>query len=373
MRVLVIVLTVLCAVQVYAQTNEIIVQKKNAATAVKNQAQTGTCWCFSTTSLVESECIRKGAPSPDLSEMFTVRNMYMEKALNYIRRQGAARFDEGGLGHDVIHAMATYGIMPESAYSGLINGQMQHNHTELVAELRSYLDSLLKVKRPIPDNWQERVTAILDQHLGKPPASFEYNGHTYTPLTFAKEVVKFDPADYAFFTSFSHHPFYQSFVVEVPDNFSNGAYYNVPLNELISLTKTAIQNGYTVMWDADASNRGWMPGKGYALAPAEDAPIMGSTIDPDQQERPNSQEYRQRLYEELVTQDDHLMHITGLGKSPKGKDFFIVKNSWGTNGPLGGYVNVSEPYFAINTITIIVPKAALDKSIKEKLAMAMKN
>lgn len=357
MRLLTILLAVCCVAAANAQTNEITVLKKNAATSVKNQAQTGTCWCFSVTSLVESECMRKGDPGPDLSEMFTVRNIYLEKAQNYIRRQGSARFDEGGLGHDVIHAMAAYGIMPESAYSGLINGRTQHNHSQLVSELRAYLDSLLKVKRPIPDNWQQRATVILDQYLGKPPASFTYNGRTYTPLTFSKEVIKFNPDDYAYFTSFSHHPFYQSFVVEVPDNFSNGAYYNVPLNELIQLTKSALKGGYTVMWDADASNNGWQPGRGYALSPAAAA----SGFNPDQPEEKVTQEYRQRLYEELVTQDDHLMHITGLGKNKAGKEFFIVKNSWGQGGPFEGYVNVSEPYFAINTITIIVPKAAVRK------------
>jgi bleomycin hydrolase len=370
MRLLAILFAICCVAQVNAQTNEITILKKNAATPVKNQAQTGTCWCFSTTSLVESECMRRGEQGPDLSEMFTVRNIYIEKAQNYIRRQGSARFDEGGLGHDVIHAMAKYGIMPESAYSGLINGRTQHNHSQLVVDLRTYLDSLLKAKRPIPDNWQERVTVILDEYLGKPPATFTYNGQTYTPATFAKEVVKFNPDDYAYFTSFSHHPFYQSFIVEVPDNFSNGAYYNVPLSELIQLTKTAVKGGYTVMWDADVSNRGWTAGRGYALSPAEGTSAAGSTPDPDQPEEKVSQEYRQRLYEELVTQDDHLMHITGLARSKAGKEFFLVKNSWGTGGPFEGYVNVSEPYFAINTITIIVPKAALDKAVKEKLALA---
>jgi len=367
MRVSVTVLALLLAAAAYAQTNEIAVLKKNAATPVKNQAQTGTCWCFSVTSLVESECIRKGEPGMDLSEMFTVRNIYIEKARNYIRRQGAARFDEGGLGHDVIHAMATYGIMPESAYSGLVNGRSQHNHSQLIGELKHYLDSLLQIKRPIPDNWQQRFTAILDEYLGKPPATFSYNGRTYTPLTFAREVVQFNPADYAYFTSFSHHPFYQSFIVEVPDNFSNGAYYNVPLDELVRITKTALQNGYTVMWDADVSNKGWQAGKGYALSPADNAHPAG-VIDPDLPEVKPTQAYRQRLYEELVTQDDHLMHITGLAKSKKGKDYFIVKNSWGPSGPFKGYVNVSVPYFAINTITTIVPKAALEKEIKEKLA-----
>ncbi len=371
MRVLAFLFAICCTLQANAQTNEITVLKNNAATAVKNQAQTGTCWCFSVTSLIESECMRKGETGPDLSEMFTVRNIYIEKAQNYIRRQGSARFDEGGLGHDVIHAMSTYGIMPESVYSGLINGHTQHNHAQLVTELRAYLDSLLKVKRPIPDNWQQRFTDILDQYLGKPPASFDYNGHSYTPLTFAKEVIKFKPDDYVYFTSFSHHPFYQPFIVEVPDNFSNGAYINLPLKELIKITKGVLQKGYTVMWDADVSNRGWAPGRGYALSPADEGSQGG--FNPEQQEKQVSQEYRQRLYEELVTQDDHLMHITGLGKSKSGKEFFIVKNSWGQHSsPFEGYVNVSEPYFAINTITIIVPKAALDKEVENKLASVMK-
>ncbi len=148
MRVYVLILAILCITNANAQTNEIAIQKKNPATSVKNQAQTGTCWCFSVTSLVESECVRKGGAGPDISEMFTVRNIYMEKARNYIRRQGAARFDEGGLGHDAIHAMSVYGIMPESAYSGLTGGRTQHNHSQLISELRSYLDSLLKAPAP---------------------------------------------------------------------------------------------------------------------------------------------------------------------------------------------------------------------------------
>lgn len=361
------VLALLFAVSVYAQ-NDITVQKKNAATPVKNQAQTGTCWCFSTVSLLESECIRKGNSAPDLSEMFVVYNIYMEKAKNYIHRQGAAQFGEGGLGHDAIHAMATYGIMPESAYSGLKGGHTLHNHSQLALELKAYLDSLLQTKRPISENWTVRFKTLLDQYLGAPPATFTYNGSTYTPLKFAREVIKFDPADYACFTSFIHHPYYSSFIVEVPDNFSSGAYYNVPLQELIAIVKSAVQKGFTIMWDADASNTGWMASRGYALAPATDSTLIANKIDPDLPEKKISPEYRQQLYEELITQDDHLMHITGLGKSKKGKDFFIVKNSWGArSGPFEGYVHVSEPYFALNTITVIVPKAALDKAVKAKM------
>lgn len=361
------ILCMLGVTSIQAQDGALTVIKNNAATTVKNQARTGTCWCFSTTSLIESECLRRGTPAFDLSEMFTVRNIYIEKAQNYIRRQGATRFDEGGLGHDVIHAIATYGAMPESTYSGLIGQAVSHDHSQMVPALKNYLDSLLNLS-PIPENWLSGFTTIMNSYLGEPPATFEYNGHNYTPLSFAKEVIKFNKDDYAFFTSFTHHPFYQNFIIEVPDNVSNGAYYNVPLTELINITKTAIQKGYTIMWDADVSNNGWLTSKGYAFSPAADSILLTIDINPDMPEKAYSQAYRQSLYEQLITQDDHLMHITGMKKTAKGKCFFVVKNSWSTKaGPFGGYINVSEPYFAINTVTIIVPKAALDKDIKTKM------
>lgn len=349
---------------------EIRVIKNNPYTSVKDQANTGTCWCFSTTSMIESDCLHKGQPSLDLSEMYTVRNIYKEKAENYILRQGFARFDEGGLGHDVLHAVATYGAMPENAYSGLKDGYTSHDHGEMVAEMKTYLDSILKLKKPIPADWETGFTAIMDKHLGVPPATFTYNGHSYSPKAFAKDVLKFNPDDYVSLTSFTHHPFYTSFVLEVPDNFSNGAYYNVPLNELISIAKSTVEKGYTVLWDADVSNRGFMVGKGYALRPAVDSATRGNVINPDLEEKDYSQNERQQLFDGLVTQDDHLMHITGIGKTGKGKEFFIVKNSYGSKtGPFDGFIKVSVPYFAINTITIIVPKAALEKSLSGKLAV----
>lgn len=348
---------------------EIQIIRNNAATSVKDQANTGTCWCFSATSMIESECLHKGQSSLDLSEMFTVRNIYLEKAENYIHRQGYARFDEGGLGHDVLHAVTAYGIMPENAYSGLKDGRISHDHSEMVSEMKNYLDSVLKLQKPIPADWETGFTAILDKYLGAPPATFSYNGHSYTPKTFAKEVVKFNADDYVSLTSFTHHPFYSSFILDVPDNFSNGAYYNVPLNELIDVTKVAVEKGYTVLWDTDVSNRGWMVGKGYGLRPAADSLTRGNLINPDLEEKNYSQDERQQLFEELVTQDDHLMHITGIGKTAKGKEFFIVKNSYGSrSGPFDGFIKVSLPYFAINTITIIVPKAAYD-AVKRKVAL----
>lgn len=359
----------LCVSLSFAQENPFVsVININPATSVKNQANTGTCWDFSTTSLLESENIRKGLGDFNLSEMYTVRNMYIEKAKNYISRQGHAQFDQGGLGHDVIRSISEYGAMPESAYSGLVNGEKYYNHDSLFNALQSYLDTLL-AHIPVPDHWLTGYEAILDKYMGKPPATFPYEGKIYTPKEFAKAVMHFNPNDYVGLTSFTDHPFFVSYIINIPDNYSNGYYYNVPLNELISLVKDAVKEGFTVMWDTDVSNVGWQSRKGYALA-LEEKP-EGDTLDPDTKEHSYDQSYRQKLFNELITQDDHLMQITGLSKDKDGKEFFIVKNSWGNHsGPFGGYVYVSIPYFAINTITIILPKAALNKNLVDKIAVS---
>lgn len=345
---------------------DVRVVKNNAASPVKNQGNTGTCWCFATTSLIESQCMLTGTAQPDLSEMFTVRNIYLVKARNYLLRQGDARFSEGGLGHDVLYAAQVYGLMPESAYSGMNPGKKSFDHSKMAPELQTYLDSLLK-KRPLAAGWETGFNAIMDKHMGPVPATFTYEGKEYNAQSFAREVVRYNPNDYVSITSFSHHPFYSSFVLEVPDNHSNGSFYNVPLNELISITKSALDKGYTVMWDADVSNAGWVSKSGYAFAPA-DSIADRKNPNPDMNEKNVTQEYRQQLFESLVTQDDHLMHITGTGVSDQGKNFFIVKNSWGDkSSKFDGYVYVSEPYFALNTINVIVPKAILSPELKNKL------
>jgi len=338
------------------------------ATPVKNQAMTGTCWCFATTSLVESEEIRKENRQVDLSEMFTVRNMYIEKAKNYILRNGRAQFGEGGLGHDELHAVATYGAVPLSEYSGLVNGEKNLDHQKLFGELQRYLDSVLR-KKPISNNWLDGYVKILDENLGVPPKEFSYNGKTYTPVSFAKEVLRFNANDYVSLTSFTHEPFYQPFILQVPDNYANGSFYNLPLNELIEAVKYAIDKGYTVAWDTDVSNKGFMQETGLALNLDNNISYAKDQISPDMKEANSDATTRQQLYENLTTQDDHLMHITGVEKSKTGKTFFMVKNSWGLVGPFDGYVNVSEAYFAINTLSIVVPKAALSKEIIEKLKL----
>lgn len=238
----------------------------------------------------------------------------------------------------------------------------------MVLDLQKYLDSMLK-KSPLPADWLNGYIEILNANIGTPPTEFVYKEKKYTPKTFAKEVMKFNADDYVNITSFTHQPYYKPFIIQVPDNFSNGSYYNIPLNEMTALVKNAVKNNYTVLWDADVSNSGFRQGRGMALNLDGLAKYTGKEFTPDMPELPYNENIRQQLYENLTTQDDHLMHITGLEKSKNGKTFFLVKNSWGDVGPFKGYINVSEAYFAINTISLVVPKAAISKELLAKLGI----
>jgi bleomycin hydrolase len=342
---------------------QFITVKTNPHTSVKNQASSSTCWSFAVTSLLESQAIKNGIGEQDLSEMFTVRNTYIGKARNYMLRQGAAQFGSGGLGHDVINSVEQYGMVPESVYSGILLGKF-HDHGDLDKKLKAYLDDLLK-SRPVPADWMTGFQDILDEHLGKVPETFNYREKVYTPLTFAKEVLKFKKSDYVFITSFNHHPFYSPFILEIPDNYANASYYNIPLNEMLKLVDESLTKGYSVMWNADVSNPNFRHKDGLALLLKDQA--IYESLDPDVEEAMFDQQIRQQLFERLITQDDHLTHIVGLEMTKKGKKFFLVKNSWGESGPFKGYIKVSEAYFAINTITIILPKAALNSTLKTRL------
>ncbi len=351
-----------------AQTSapDLVVLKKVDYTPIKDQANTGTCWSFSATSLVESQTMKGGFGEIDLSEMFTVRNTYLDKARNYILRQGSAQFGPGGLGHDVIRTIATYGAVPESVYSGLVLGERFHDHSKMDSQLKSYLDSLLQT-RPIPNDWMKGFQFILDDHLGKAPETFTYHEKQYTPRSFAAEVLHFNADDYVNVTSYTHHPFYAPFILEAPDNFLNGSFYNIPVDEMIKVTERAVELGYSVMWDADVSNTYFNQKEGYAIQ--RKAVEKPKTINPDEPEVKYDQAMRQALYENLTSQDDHLMHVVGLEKSKGGKKFFLVKNSWGEIGPFKGLINVSETYFAINTVSLVIPKAAFDNALKLKLGI----
>jgi len=343
--------------------------KKNFSTNIKDQEQTNTCWSFSTTSLVESEAYKNKLGVLDLSEMYVVRKIYLEKASNYLLRQGKAQFSEGGLGHDVIQAISTHGAITQSAYNGLSNGEKSYSHTQMFLDLKRYVDSTLKSRKPsIVQDWKPGFERILDRYMGTLPKQFSYNNIKYSPNEFASKLLKFNESDYVNLTSFQHHPYYKPFIIEVPDNFSNGAYYNLPLEEMIRVTETALQNGHTVLWDADVSNNGFDGKNGMAmhLAPSDE---VVENMDPDFKEATWNADIRQQLFENFTTQDDHLMHIVGIEKTKQGKTFFIVKNSWGNEGKYFGYVHVSEAYFAINTISLVVPKSAINLPLLQKIKL----
>jgi bleomycin hydrolase len=350
----------------------------NPVTIVKNQQKTGTCWSFSGTSLIESLSLKNKTGNLDLSEMYTVRSIYIDKAKNYFLRQGNARFSEGALGHDLIEAIAKYGAIPQSSYSGLTETTTTYDHSKLIVVLKKYLDSSIDATlkstpvkgKEVNANWQTGYNKILDKFLGIPPQEFTYNKKTYSPISFAKEVLNFNAEEFINLTSYTHHPFYSPFILEVPDNFSNGAYFNIPLNELTEVVINAVKSGHTVIWDADVSNNGFNARMGFALHVSKETGKRLAESTEDIMEEDYDAAKRQRLFENLTTQDDHLMHIIGIEKSKEGKTFFIVKNSWGdATGPFNGFMHVSEAYFAINTISIVLPKAALDKIILEKLKL----
>jgi bleomycin hydrolase len=331
-------------------------------TTIKNQQNTGTCWSFATSSFLESELIRMGKPDYDLSEMYFVRTSYQQKAKNYMLRQGKAQFSQGGLSHDVINAFKTGGAIPESVYSGKLPGDYVYDHSEMESALNGLLSVFTKQKRPSV-KWLNGYTGLMDAYMGDVPEEFEYKGKTYTPQSFAKELG-INPNDYVSFTSYTHHPFYSQCVLEIPDNWSNGSYYNVPMADLMAITENAIEKGYSVAWDGDVSEKGFSGSKGIAVMPV-DAKRADLFTAPGE-EVSATQVLRQETFENYSTTDDHLMHITGIAKDQNGTRYYYVKNSWGEISPYEGYVYMSEPYFRLKTVALMVHKNAVPAAIRKK-------
>ncbi len=345
---------------------------KVAVTSIKNQERTGTCWSYSCTSFLESELIRMGKEPIDLSEMYSARQTYLKKAERYLRFQGKANFSEGGLGHDVINVLEEFGAMPEEAFDGKIDPEAPHDHSALEKALKNYADSLLKNKNTMPENWLAGASKILDTYLGELPQEFEYKGKKYTAESFAKEVTGLNPEDYISFTSFSHHPFYRPFVLEVPDNFSHGMFFNLPIDELTQLADNALKNGFSIEWDGDVSDRGFSPRNGLAVVPEIDWAELGKEDQKNLfkapiEEKEVTQSLRQKAFDTYTLTDDHLMHLTGIVKDQSGKKYYVVKNSWGEIGPLDGYLYMSEAYFKLGTVSILVHRDAIPAAIMEKL------
>lgn len=358
-------------------------------TSVKDQNKSGTCWSFSGTSFLEDEVRRLGGDSLDLSEMFTVRHCYDDKADRYVRMYGQCNFSEGGGLLDVAYVLKRYGMVPEEAYLGLNYGEDKHNHYEMSSVLESMLKAVVKnPTKKISTAWHRALDGVLDAYLGTAPAEFTYKGKKYTPKTFA-ESLPVNPDDYVALTSFTHHPFYESFILEVPDNWLYGQYMNVPLADLKAIADYAVENGFPINWAADVSEGGFKWNKGVALLPKgkTEGDMNGTElarwVKLSDRERANdkynfegpveeevvTQESRQKAFDSQETTDDHGMEIVGYATDQNGKRYYKVKNSWDNNQIYGGFLYVSEPYFEAKTMSLMVHKDAIPKAIAKKIGL----
>ena len=359
--------------------------KNVKTTSVKDQNKTGTCWSFSGISFLEDEILRKTGKEVDLSEMFIVRHCYNDKADKYIRMNGTINFAQGGSTLDVPYVMDNYGLVPEGAYRGLEYGEEKHDHSELEGAFTSFISSINRTKKKSPA-WKKAFNGMLDAYLGVLPETFEYDGKTYTPKSFA-ESLGLKATDYIPVTSFTHHPFYDSFALEVADNWLWAKYHNIPLEEMKAIVDNALDNGYSVAWAADVSEPGFKWIKGYALMPKKkDQKDMSGTelarwvklsdkerenenneIKGPREEIPVTQELRQQMFDAQETTDDHGMVIVGKAIDQNGNKYYKVKNSWDTNHVYGGFFYVSEPYFLAKTLDIVVNREAIPKDIAKKM------
>lgn len=343
--------------------------------SVKDQYHSSTCWVFSTESFLESEFVRMGKGEVDLSEMWIVRAGYIEKAKRYMHLMGKSQFSPGGEPSDVITLAAQYGLVPQSAYSGFPVGEDKVRHQEMDAVLKAILDAQLALPEgKLSPNWLNAFTGALDGYLGVPPTKFDYNGKSYDPKSFAT-FLGFKPEDYVSVTSFTHHPFYTRFALEIPDNWAWETSYNVTLADLTSITDNATATGYTVEWGTDISEKYFSQKNGIALVPEKNIESMRQSEKDSLwtypcKDRVISELLRQESFDNLSTQDDHGMHITGQCKDQTGKKYLIVKNSWGSeNNDCGGFLYVSYGYFQYKTLSILVHKSAIPKDISAKMGL----
>lgn len=363
--------------------------KTNKTTSVKDQNKSGTCWCFSGTSFVEDEIMRQGGDSLDLSEMFTVRHAYDEKADRFVRMYGQCNFSQGGGLPDVAYVWKKYGMVPEEVYTGLNYGEDKHDHYEMAEVLESMLKAVnKKPSRKLTTAWNNAVDGVLDAYFGELPETFTYKGKTYTPKSFAAEQP-FNPDDYVLLTSFTHHPFYEDFILEIPDNWLYERYMNIPLDEFKAVADYAVENGYPINWAADVSENGFKWNKGVALMPKgkAEADMDGTELarwvklsdreraadkynfEGPVDEEEVTQESRQKAFDNQETTDDHGMEIVGYATDQNGKRYYKVKNSWDDNQVYGGFLYVSEPYFLAKTMSMMVHKDAVPKAIAKKIGL----
>lgn len=340
-------------------------------TSVKDQNATGTCWCFASTSFLEAELLRMGKGEYDLSELFTVRHNYYERMDDNYLRRGKGNISEGSIAHMTLNIIDKYGIVPQSAYSGINYDSPLPNHRELGTYLRAIAEGSVKLKARSPEYW-ELQDALFDIYMGKLPETFVYEGKEYTPITF-RDMLGINTDDYIEITSFSHHPFYQEVPLEIPDNWDHALLYNLPLDEMMEVIDNALNNGYTVCWDGDVSEKGYVYNPlGVAILPADatlDRQAIAATDTLIAEVENVDQALRQKYYESFTTTDDHLEHLTGIATDPAGTKYYITKNSWGAEGPYDGYHYMSEKYIKGKTVSILVHKDAIPAAIRAKLGL----
>ncbi|MBI9068039.1 MAG: aminopeptidase [Salinivirgaceae bacterium] len=365
-------------------------EKNVLCSEVDNQQRAGTCWSYSSMGMVEAEMLRMGKEYINLSEMYVVRKSYEKKAWNYVRMHGHFNFGGGGAINDVFDVIKEHGMLPQEIYTGLNYGTDVHTHGEMDIVLKNYLDGIIENKnRKLSTAWFEGFKGILDAYLGEVPTSFQWEGKEYTPRTFADELVGVNPDDYYYFTSYTHHPFYKTFVLEVPDNWTWAHMYNVPVNELIEMFDYSLTNDYSVVWAADISEKGFSSKNGVAVVPEDDIEEMAGeerlkweTMDKKERnkmlynfdkpglEKKITQEMRQEAFDNYETTDDHGMLIAGIAKDQNGTKYYYIKNSWGTEyNDYDGYFYASETFVKYKTMSVAFHKDAIPKDIKKKLGI----
>ena len=359
------------------------------STPVKDQNRSGTCWCYSTLTLLENEILRAGGPEMHLSEMWIVRHSFMDKADKYVRLHGQLNFAEGGASHDVTEGIKRHGIVPFEVYPGLNYGSSKPDFHELSVVLKAYLDAVIAAskdgEKPLSTAWKRGFNALLDEYFGEMPERFAYDGQEYTPQTFAASLP-INPDDYVDITSFTHHPFYTQFMIEVPDNWMWASVYNVPLDELMAIIDHALAEGYTIAWGTDVSEKGFSRTKAIGIIPEADLEGMNGTeaekwgklsqkekdealytFDKPGRERVITQEMRQQAYDNYETTDDHGMVIVGTAVDQAGNRYFKVQNSWDARPPYDGFWYFSRPFVEYKTMSVMVNKNAVPQEIRSKL------
>jgi len=368
---------------------EFEIVKEVKTTPVKNQFRSGTCWSFSALSFLESEMLRMGKPEVNLSEAWIIRHAYSDKAVEYVRWHGHLNFAGGGGFHDVTHTIKKYGIVPEEIYSGLNYGTEKYVHGEFDAVLKGYMDQvILNKNKELSTAWHRGFEGILDAYFGEKPEKFTYKGKEYTPQTFAAEYTGINPDDYIEISSFTHHPYYEQFILEVPDNWMYGTVYNVTLEDFIEIIDNSINKGYSVAWGGDVSEKGFSWKNGVAIVPdaayeetsgTDKERLTGLTTKEKNEilysfERPLKElditaELRQKEFDNYKTTDDHGMHIVGIAKDQMGNKFYKVKNSWDIDNPYQGYIFMSEAFIKFKVTDIMVHKDVIPAKITKKLGL----